>query len=597
LIADIEFEYIQEIHSEVDFAGGNLFLQNRLTLDPDNVKESTVKFYLPSKHILSHLKITDEHGKKLKYRARTMMDISLIEVENDENNQTVIVDYHLDLSKTNSSIAYFRDDNQYFILPENSIFPRNNVGLKPDNIHYTVKVTESASKYSYAKESLPGNFSMPPCIIFGNFKIEQYKGVQVYIPADIEVNKERLDYIVSSISDSYNYYSEVFGKSILSQDIKVFFLNRRGGYTFQDGIILNQKYISGNNSFANDEITGVVAHETAHLWWGTGVMTKSFAITEGLAEFSSNFYLTDNEKQSFNIYSYKNSIVALNTSVKPANIDSLNVFDENYKTIAYSKLPVIFHEAELKIGRDDVLKALKSFYTAEKQSSKLCGFENIVSHFPTDYQDELRKDVDGTLENWPDFYVRDVSGNTVVFKGDHIHFGEIVPVELTTDKNEIIRDTLYFDAENNEIEKCYNNDILKIIIDSDFSTNQSVLLNDLWSKDTTSLLDNKFRQTYEPEYRIFFDTLLNYLFTKEDVSIVDMIDRKNVSFLSEGKKKLKEANVKAHGSCIKINTKSRYFKIVVTYSHKDGFENGYIEGLFYEQDNSLRLKSFKRIKI
>jgi hypothetical protein len=65
--------------------------------------------------------------------------------------------------------------------------------------------------------------------------------------------------------------------------------------------------------------------------------------------------------------------------------------------------------------------------------------------------------------------------------------------------------------------------------------------------------------------------------------------------LSEGKKKLK--GVKIHGSFLTIKTKNQYFKITITFSHNGSFENGYIEGYFYEQDNSLRLKSFGRIKI
>lgn len=593
-ILDMEPGNIHGIYSEVTLAGDQLHLHNNLTRRADSAPYLLLRFYLPSDRILRNLEISNEQGEKMKYSLSCEGDNTMIEVVIDAETQNFIVDYDVDLSKMKTSITFQRDKNQLFILPETSLFPKNQNELTPDNIVYTVTVSGSAGLYSYAKQTTTIKASIPPTIIFGNFRIVELDGVKVYMPRDINVNKEALDYVASCIVSAFNYYTKIYGESILSEDIKLFFLNRRGGYTFQDGIILNQKYIS-TDTVARNDLVKLISHEIAHLWWGIGVKTRSWSIAEGLAELSSDLYLIENvNNNSKSIYSHKNAIV-LDSNMKPQDIENLNIFNTNYRAIAYNKLPIIFHEAELKIGREKLVNALSSFYIEKKKSSKLSGFDEIINHFPAAYQTELRKDVDGTLENWPDYYINSVSGNTVVFRGDNINFPETVPVELTTDQNEVISDTLHFDTATNEIVKQYHNNIVKIVIDSDFITNQSVLLNDLWTKDSKSLLDNKWLHAYPPKYHTFFNSLLNYLFTDKDVRIDDIIDRNIKSSLSVAKKKL--MNIDIYGAFLKIRVSNQYFKITVTFNTKEGFENGFIEGHFYEKENTLYLKSIERIKI
>ncbi len=591
---NIDAGNINGIYSEVTLVGDQLHLCNKLTQRTDGTPDGLLRFYLPSDQVLRKLEISNERGEKIKYSLTRGDGITMIEVMTDAETQNFIVDYDVDLRKLKPSITFQHGKNQLFILPETSIFPMNHIEPTPDNIEYTVKVSESAEKYSYAKQTTAGNASIPPTIIYGNFRIVELDGVKVYIPSDINVNKEALDYVVSCIISAYNYYTKIYGKSVLSEDLKLFFLNRRGGYTFQDGIILSQKYISAD-TVIHDDLVKLISHEIAHLWWGIGVKTKSWSIAEGLAELSSDLYLMEKEQRnSKSIYSYKNSMV-LDSNMKPEDIENLSLFNANYRTIAYNKLPIIFHEAELKIGRNNLINALSSFYMTRKNTSKLSGFEEMVSHFPAAYQIELRKDVDGTLENWPDYYIKSVSGNTVVFQGNNINFPETVPIKLTTDQNQIISDTLQFDVATNEIVKQYQNNIVEIIIDSDFTTNQSVLLNDLWVKNSKSILDNKWLHAYPPEYHTFFNSLLSYLFTETNVRIDDIIDKNSRTPLSAAKKKL--MNLDIYGSYLKIRKQNQYFKITVTFNTKGGFENGFIEGYFYEKDNIICLKSIERIKI
>ena len=585
---------IKGINSEIILTGNQLHLSNKLTLQEDDV----IRFYLPLYHFLSNLEISNAQGEKIEYNLTKAKNGVMIEIEAGAETQNITVDYDMDLRKLKPSISFQQDKNQLFLLPETSVFPTNYINFTPDIIEYAVTASDAEGKYSYAKQTALGNAFCPPALIFGNFRIVESDGVKVYIPDGIHVNKEALDYAVSCISSAFNYFTAAFGKNELSDDIKLFFLNRRGGYALEDGIILNQEYISENNIKRKglaSVISHEIAHEIAHLWWGRGVKPTSTVMSEGLAELSTYLYLIENEQQNAkDIYSDKN-IKVFASNLKPEDFRNVDLSNANYRTIAYNKLPIILHEAELKIGRDNLKKALSSFYMAEKNSPNLSGFEEMISHFPATCQTELRQDVDGTLANWPDYSIKNVSGNTVIFQGHNICFPEIVPVTLTTDQNQIISDTLRFDVTTTEITRQYEDAIVKIIVDSDFATNQSELLNDLWTKDSGSFLDNKWHQQYPPQYYTFFNSLLNYLFTPSTEGVDDIADKKLQSTLSAAKEKLMTMSL--CNTFIHLRKSDQSFKIYLTINSGKRFVNGYIEGELYEKDGIVYLKSINSIKI
>ena len=579
---------INGIYSEVTLSEGQLHLHNKLTKRVDG----TFRFYLPLSHALSNIKMSNEQGEEIKYNHSESNNIIIIEAVTDAETQNIIVDYDVDLRKLKPSISYQQDKNQLFILSETPIFPINHKKSTPDNITYSVKASDATGNYSYSKQSTKCNAFFPLPIIYGNFKIVESDGVKVHIPDDVRINKDVLDYTIACIVNSCNYYTKIYGENEFADDINLFFLNRRGGYALEDGIILSQEYIS-STTVKHEELAELISHEIAHLWWGRGVKPKSTSISEGLAELSSDLYLIENEQwDSKNIYANKNNTILL-SNIKPENIERLS--NANYKTFAYSKLPIILHEAELQIGRENLKKALSNFYLAEKNSSELAGFEEMINYFPTNYQLKLRKEIDGTLDNWPDYYIKSVSGNTVVFKGNNIYFPEIVPVQLITDKNEIINDTLHFNVAATEITRQYQHDIVKIIIDNDFAINQSELLNDVWRKNSNSILDNKWQQEYPAQHRTFFNSLLNYLFTETSVKIDNIVDKDSRSALSATKENLMKRNL--YNAYFEINESNNHFKIMVTLNTSRGFENGFIEGQFYEKNNIINLKSIIRIKI
>lgn len=590
---------IEKIDARITLNGDALWVHSKLSLRTDGSDPYVGRFYLLSEHLLDSLKITNESGVELDYEFVTLKGASFLEVKvADDHN--IHVDYSVNLPKMKSTISHYRDDNQYFILGETSVLPLNNVMFLPDKIDYTLKVAETAGKYNYVKTPSPGYYRSMPPLFFGNFNITQYDGVKVYTPVNVNVNKKSMDDIVSLIADSYDYYTNVFGKSLLTDDIEVFFLNRRGGYGLPGGIVLSQEYISKTNDVSTDQdVIHVVSHEIAHLWWAISVLTKNGGITEGLAELSSDLYRIDNKKQlSWNIYSEKNIIVQ-EAGVKPVDITTLSEYGKKYKATAYNKLPIIFHEAEVKIGRERLLESLSSFYNAEAGSLKFCDFDDIISHFPEDHQAELTKDLNGTIVSWPDYYVKNVSGKKVVFKGDNVYFKEIVPVELTTKQNKTILDTLYFDVDKAELTKHYDKDIVKVVIDPAFATNQSELMNDSWPKDATSLWDNKWQQyPYEQKYFNFADTLLRALFTNDRIATEDIVVDKGETLLIFGKLKesVKKQNINIEEAFLTIRAEDQYFKISVM-KYNGEYKSGFIEGDYYESpDGRLYLKTFRTIR-
>ncbi len=585
---------INKIYSEIILTGDQLHLCNKLTKRTDDISDRLFRFYLPLGRILSNLVISNEQGERMEYNLSEIDNIRVVDVVTKAEDQNITVSYDVDLRKLKPSISFQKNKNQLFILSESPIFPTNHAKLTPDNIEYTVNASDAEGKYAYAKQSASCKAFFPLPIIYGNFKTIESSGVKAYIPNDIHVNKEALDYAISCAINARNYYTKIYGSNEHAEDVKLFFVNRRGGYALEDGIMLNQEYIS-TDAIMQNELAWVISHEIAHLWWGRGVKPKSTAMSEGLAELSSDLFLIESELGSpKSIYSNKNSIV-MQSKVKPVAIENLTLYNANYKTIAYSKLPIILHEAELYIGRDNLKKALSDFYMAEQKSSTLSGFEEMIGYFPASYQARLRKEIDGTLDNWPDYCIKSVSGNTVVFQGDNINFLEMVPVKLTTNQGEVINDTLYFDTSAAEITKQYQSDIVKIIIDSDFATNQSEHLNDMWVKNSNSILDNKWQQEYSEQYHTFFNSLFSYLFTETPVKIDELVDKDYQSTLASTKEKLMGFDI--HTAHFKINKSNNQFKITVIRNAGDSLNGGFIEGYFYEKNNRIYLKSLGRIRI
>lgn len=598
--ADKEAKFIKAISSEVSFIGDKLLINNRLTLNKANQQDDeAVYFYLPSTRLMDSLEVKSNQGEKMKFTVKDCGTSSLIELRVAGGSDFLEVKYALDLNKMNAAISYHRDDNECFILPEESIFPKNNRELAPDNISYTLKVTDANKKYSYLKEIPNSQFLlMPPCVIAGNFTVMQYGRVKAYIPVNLEVDYDQLKTITSTLADSYDYYSTIFGKSHLPEDLNLFFLHRRGGYAHSDGIILDENMILKTQVPFNDyDLTHVIAHEVAHLWWGWGVMSSAWALNEGLAEYSTDLYLSDKcHYTQRKIYALKNFSLIF-SNITPVNIEEPSLFNnaKNYKLIAYKKLPILFHEAELKVGRGNIIKALKQFYLVQKEKHPVYSMADFLAAFPDTYQDELRQDIDGTLKSWPDFYVKKATDKSVVFQGDHVVYEEVVPVELLTKEKKVVLDTLHFSAKNKEITRTYQDSIIQIIIDKDFSTNQALLLNDCWSNDAIYRSDNKWPESNEPKYHDFSNKLLSYLFTEEAISIDSFAEKQNSSFLVKAKNILDKMHL--WGYYLIVHEKEKRFEISIAYTSNNNFHKGYISGFFSEDNNFVRLKSLGRTNI
>lgn len=575
---------IDKIDAGISLNGDVLAVSSIVSFLPEGAEPGVARFFLLPGHLLDSLKVMDASGVELHYEVVAGRGSTFVEMAMPANRK-LRVDYNINLKEMKSTISHRRGDNQYFILIETPILPLNGALLGVEKIHYKVDIVQTGGKYSHTRTAAPGYYYFMPPLLFGNFNIAQYDGVKVYTPVDIKVEKKNVDYIASLVKDSYDYYTRVFGKSVITDDIEVYFLDRRGGYGLPHGIILSQEYAGQTNDITKDEdVAHVVSHEIAHLWWVIGVMGENGGITEGLAELSCDLFMMDSDPElSRSRYMDKNKTVRT-ADVTPADIVTLGSYGKKYKATAYNMLPIIFHETELKIGRGGLLASLGSLYQAEAGLGRLCSFADIVSHFPEEVRGELAKDLDGTLEAWPDYYVKNASGKKVVFGANNVYFREVVPVELTTLRNATIRDTLYFDAGSAEITKRYKQDIGKIVIDPGFATVQSVVTNDFWSKGEKTFFSNKWQGPCEQKYINFADSMLRYIVGQGQIAKEELFgDEMTMSILDAYREAMRQRKVVVNEAVVTVRPEDKFFKITIVRQN-DKYTNEAIRGSYYETE-------------
>ncbi len=552
---------------------------------------SIASFYLHSRRFIDNISISVD-GNEIDFKILNQPNLSEIVVElNGLDKNAFDIDYDIDLEKFNSKINFYSDRNQFYILPEINIFPRNKNSFK--NIEY--HIITSSNDYTYSNDSINKFINTNcPYVISGNFNIFKHDNIISYVPKDIDTNQEKLIEILSLINQSNKYFTKIFGESDLTSPLEVYFLKRRGGHGYSNGIILDQEYVS--NSSDKNASMPFIAHEVAHFWWGTSITAESPSITEGLAEYSADLFMGNQNNISLaNIYAKKNIEVEV-TQIKPVNFNELTPFSDNYRSISYKKIPIILHELEFKLGKEKLIENLRRFYSITNKTNAFFSYQDLVNVFQNEgIKEEFNSDTGNQIQNWPDFYIKNVSNNSIEFSSENILFDEIVPVEIFSDKNEIIQDTLYFNEKNNSIKKQYQNNISKAIIDKDFNTNQSLLINDVWVNERIDLLDSKYPMFYEEKYYLFTNKLVEYLFNDKKININDITDKKNEEFLVKTKEKLKI--VKTNGFNLLLNKKKRYFKIFVSFIYKDKHHVGYIDGYYTNVDDTIILKSLNRINI
>ncbi len=563
------------------------------TVHPTSSK--TIHFYITPCLDLPSLMVTNLTGHGLKYDISKSTSSYFVTVYS-QGDSTIHIDYTVGLSKLPHSISHHVDKNQCFLLCETNLYPRNSDSSIPNNhILYTLTIKDTSPTYESYYPNNTSTSIIPPSIILGNFNRVDCNSTPTYIPKDIAYDKERLHYIVSQYKQSYAYYNHLFGASSQQANPPIFFLKRRGGYAVPYGIIVDQKFLTHPFTFDQTHVAHIVSHETAHLWWGITSAAPSFYMNETLADFSSNLYLDSHKiMDTKHIYSY-NNLCVLNANLAPRDLASVALNDKQYKAYAYQKGPILLHELALKLGTDSLLSCMRNYYNASKHHYQKSSIKDLDTFLPADIQKEFQTDTNGTLTNWPDYYIQEVSHDQVIFGAHAVQFSEIVPVDITLADNTMVKDTLHFDSTTTEVTKHYAQEIKKVVLDGDFATNQSYLLNDLWVKNKSSIIYNKWEYAYGKEYQVFFDTLLTYLFTPENPSIKDIVAKKDIPFLAKAKHSLEQVHIT--GSIVFIQEKKHSFKIMVCFPHKTAFSNGYISGYYYKENGQITLQSIVRFAI
>lgn len=586
---------IIKINSKIILSEKSILIKNEVEF---STLGSPVSFYIPKFSKETSIEIYDALGSRIPYNIEDNEYGFKLTIKDTENKIKLLnINYNINLNLLNPSRNYYSDNNQLFLLPDIGFLPRQTEFPNTQLIEFRIKIENLQTKYSYIYENKQ-NLFFSPYILMGNFQEFDSPRLSQLCPNNIKVDSLKINNIGGLITDSYNYFSKIFGSARVGlKDIKIFYLNRSGGHGFSEGLILDQNYI--NLESENKDINmPLIVHEVAHLWWGNSVTSENSSLMEGLAEYSSDIFMTNCiGRSSSDIYGKKNLEFELSKN-KPVNFYELTPMSQGYKSYSYKKLPIILRELELKLGEKELLYRLQSLYLEIKESDKpIFGYNNLSDLFGKNLEiNEFESDISGNLKNWPDFYIKNVKNNTVLYAVDNIFNDEILPVTIIDDNENVYYDTLSFTKKNSLIEKIYKNNVLKVVIDDNFYLNQSIASNDVFVVDKDiDLDDSKYPKFYKSKYYKFANKLIHITFYNEPFDNHFIQSVKDQTTFLNAPKELKKLN--ASGYSLFIDEKKSYFKIGVIFKHNGKTIQGFIDGEYAENDGTLYLKSLETINL
>lgn len=539
---------------------------------------------------------------------------SVIKIEDYKDGKKISIDsniefdnldllYDVDISKASNTRAYFSDENQIFILPDFNYFPinLNDTGTKKKIKFSNVHIIDKSNTYSYLYNDSSTNYNTP-YLIAGNFEIFSIGKSKILIPQNINnYDKEKVKQIIGIIDDSYNYFEKKFGIIPISSGdnlFKIFFLNRDGGHGHNEGIILDQSLLNKENVLTN-RYKALIAHEVAHYWWGNFVNSDNPSLIEGLAEYSAGLYMSDIEKfSSLKTYSKKNNELEV-FSLDKTNFDTIRpINNENniYKSFSYTKLPIILNDIEYTMGKDNFLNYLKIFFNKYKDSDTLVSYKDFIDGFDDNIKNELYDNIfNNDKKQWIDVFCKSIKGSKVEYQIENFsgNYIENIPVIVIDENGKKHIDNIKF-INTLEITKEYNFNVKKVIIDPEFKINQLSCINDVFDTEKIDIFDTKYPQVYENKFYKFSNTLINYLFYGDKISL-------NSVSSNESEKLTKLVNttrkITTRGFLLYIDKKEKRFKLLVSFDFSGKNTNGYISGKYIEQDNEIILDSLEKIKL
>lgn len=398
---------------------------------------------------------------------------------------------------------------------------------------------------------LTKKFITTPPIIAGDFVESEIEGFKVLNLKKDNKHKNGIEKVMMVVKDAYDFYQLRYPKK--ESKPKIIFLpfeGPLGGRTIRDAIVFD-------SSILNDTITlekRLIAHEVAHLWWGFyGVNFDNQYLIEGIAEYMSLKYMeykkeTEYVKKSINKKHYHIEGLADGSEILSVKRRST---EENGR-LSYDFAPLLFFNVEK--DNNNLYDVLSEFYKLNEANKGSISISRLDSFLKKNKLSPLV-----TESILPDyFFIED--GEKLILKGINFTKNKKIDIEFTDNSDLKKNKTYSFSSKMNEY-VFYKKDIKKAIIDPEYKVLQFSRLNDTWANNNTSVFSkNRYFPIEEikPEVLTQSEKMLDYLFSKNNVTIQDVTCEDNL-WLIEKIDKLKNEINKMEG--VTITGASTLFKI------------------------------------
>ena len=555
----------------------NIDLQNdtlllNLIIIPQN-NNGPIHFYLPAFDCITINYSHNKRGLHVPYTNKSghfVFSTDYLELQ-----------YSINLPRLEETISSIYNYNQCVILPEYGLFP-NNGSLS--TIDYTISYSDTIKQFKFhAKNQSYLQTLLPPVILFGDFEVINKEDISLYFPKNINVSEGRIESIISTIKSICKFYANSIGPNNLCEDLCLYFIKRRGGYSAHEGILLSEDLLFKEN---DNELLRVLSHEIAHLWWGQKVNLVSWSLGEGLSEFYSLSYLSEISENEFNLYRSKNWSL-LEDDCSPQDVEEVTPSMKSYRSFSYQRLPLLFRELSYKIGEGLFRKTIKQVYSEFASTHEILSVKRLASFFPNEIEYELFAKFKGLMKAWPDFRISQVQGNCIDLEASYLMFPTIIPVTITLNDGSHFVDSLSFSPSNRVIRREYQQIIESIVLDSQFTVNQSNTLNDVWCIDTTNTNYLKWQVDFPIRFKRFDLFLTQVFFSNETPSFAMDVTTAQI------KKRL--SHISSNGSLLGIDANKSIFKWFVSFSSDKGDGIGWIEGKYLDDGQKIHLESLTRV--
>lgn len=208
---------------------------------------------------------------------------------------------------------------------------------------------------------------------------------------------EKIDSLKNLVRSILDFYSREFGEYQFGE-LRVVETNRRGGYGPPGMILLNSNFLELPDDTSQLISTSLlIAHELAHQWWGSSIVSLPWFLNESLAQYSAYQYA---EQQGFtrstlSATSFRSTLVGIDLRVKLGfkeavyywnqrptefrSISELSPGDRDYVWASYYKGTCFLQALSSRIGEDTMQKALRVYADRFKlQTASLQDFRTTV---------------------------------------------------------------------------------------------------------------------------------------------------------------------------------------------------------------------------